>query len=118
MVSGGGLGALGVGYGLVNEFVELVAVDDFNERRALAVVGDDPDGGGVLNANALAQGVVGLDGGGELALGVDGEGHCDAMIGREFLGEVGHFGGVFADGGLGGKDFVTVVVAEFLRLGV
>ena len=58
---GGGLGVFGVGDGLVDDLVELAAVDDFDEGRAFAVGGDDPDGGGVLDADALAEGVVGFD---------------------------------------------------------
>jgi len=49
------------GEGFVDELVELGAVDYFNEGRAFGVVGgDDPYGGGVLDADALAEGVVGL----------------------------------------------------------
>jgi len=73
-LGGDGLGGGCVGQGLVDELEELAAVDDLDEGRAFGVGGDDPDGGGVLDADALAEGVVGLDELGQLALRVDGEG--------------------------------------------
>jgi hypothetical protein len=81
-VEGGGvehLDGAGVGDGFVDQLVELGAVDDFHEGRAFGVGGDHPDGGGVLDADALAEGVVGFDFGGQLALRVDGEGQGDAL---------------------------------------
>ena len=53
---------------------ELAAIDDFDEGRAFAKGGDHPDGGRVLDADALAKGVVGLDQAGQCALRVDGKG--------------------------------------------
>ena len=46
----------------------------------MAAGGDDPDGGRVLDADALAEGVVGFDLSGELALRIDGEGQGDAVL--------------------------------------
>ena len=89
-----------VGHGLVDELVELAAVDDLDEGRALAVGGDDPDGGRVLDADALAEGVVGLHLGGQLALRIDGEGQGDAVALRELLGELGELAGVSMEGWL------------------
>ena len=44
----------GIGDGLVDELEELGAIDDFDKGCALAVGGGDPDGWGVLDADALA----------------------------------------------------------------
>jgi hypothetical protein len=83
----------------------------------LAAGGDHPDGGGVLDADALAEGVVGFYLGGEPALGIDGEGHGDAFALGELVGEVVEdFEG--SDGGLVGKDGIAVLVAEGLGLEV
>src|ERR1035437_3062479 len=87
-VFGGGGGGFGVGEGLIDELEELAAVDDFDEGRALAVGGGDPDGGGVFDADALAESVVSLDLCGELALGVHGKGKGDAVSLRELLREL------------------------------
>jgi len=100
-----------VGDGLIDELVELGAVDYFDKRSALAVGGDYPDGGGVLDADALAEGVVGFDFGGKLALRIDGEGNGNALAFGEFVGEVVE--DVEAgDGGLIVEDGVAVFVAE------
>ena len=112
-----GLAATGVGDGLVDHLEELAAVNDLDEGRSLAVGGDHPDGRRVLNADALAQCVVGLDQAGELALGIDGEGQCEpAALGERFsvLGQIA--AGI--DGDLVGEDVVAIVVADLLALGV
>ncbi len=69
----------GVGEGLVYELEEAGAVDYFDEGSALRVGGGDPDGGGVLDANALSEGVIGLDEAGKFALGIDGEWQGDFL---------------------------------------
>ena len=51
-----GLVSARVGEGLVDHLEELAAVEDLNERRTLAVGSDHPNGGCVLDANALANG--------------------------------------------------------------
>ena len=88
----------------------------FYEGGAFGLARRDPDGGGVADAYALAEGVVGFDCGGERALRVDGEGQDDLVAGGELLREIQE---VFAgDGGLVGEDGVAVVVAQFFGLGV
>ena len=107
----------GIGEGLVDELGELTAVNDFDKGCAFAVVGDDPDGRGVLNADALTESVIGFDQCNELALGVDGKGQGDVVVGRKLLGELGK--GVKADNGwLAGEDGVAVLVTEGLALKV
>jgi len=59
---------------------QLGAIDDFDEGSALAVGCGYPDGGGVLDADALAECVVSLDGGGEFALGIECEGELDVVV--------------------------------------
>ena len=113
----GGLLAADFGEGLVDELEEAAAVDDLDEGRGVGGVGDDPDGGGVLDADALAKIAVGLDCLCEMAHGIDGEGQGDAVLGGELLRELLEIGGGF-DGGLVGEDFVTIVVAEGLAFGV
>ena len=85
----GGAGGFGVGEWLVDDLVELAAVDDFDEGRGVGAVGDDPDGGGVLDADALAESVVGFDFSVQLALGIDGEGQGDVVLLGELFGERG-----------------------------
>src|SRR5271157_3910470 len=84
----GRLGRGGVDEGLVDELEELAAVDDLDEGRALGVGGDYPDGGGVLDADALAESVVGLDQFGQLALRVDGKGQGEVVAGGKLLSEL------------------------------
>ena len=107
-----------MGEGFGDELVELGAVDYFNEGRAFGVVGgDDPYGGGVLDADALAEGVVGFDFSEELALGVERKGQGDVVV----SGELGRKCGKdfrADDGGLIGEDLVTVLVAEGFAFGV
>jgi len=109
--------AAGFGEGRVDELEEAAAVDDFNERRSVGGAGDDPDGGGMLNADALAEGVVGFDFLRETAHGIDGEGQGDTVSGGEALGELLELVGGF-DGDLVGEDLVAIVIAEGLTLGV
>ena len=116
-VAAAGLVAAGLGEGLVDELEELAAVDDLDEGRGVSGVGDDPDGGGVLDADALAEGVVGFDFLGEAAHGIDGEGQSDAVGGGEALREVLELAGGF-DGDLVGEDLVAIVVAEGFAFGV
>lgn len=114
---GGGGGCLGVGEGLVDELEEFGAVDDFDEGGAFGVGGGDPDGRGVFDADALAEGVVGFDEGGEVALGVDGEGQDDLVIVCELLRELAQ-DIERGDVGLVGEDGVAVFIADLLGLGV
>ena len=109
---------LGVGQGLVDDLVELAGVEDFDERGASGLAGDDPDGWGVVDADALAQGFVGLDLSVVGALGVYGEGQRTYfVVVGEFFGELAQdFEG--GDGGLVGEDLVAVIVAELFGLGV
>ena len=113
----GGLLAADFGHGLVDELVEAAAVDDFDEGRRVGGGGDDPDGGGVLDADALAEGVVGFDFCSQLAHGIDGEGQGDAVLRGKLLRELLEIAGGL-DGGLVGEDLVAIVVAEGLAFGV
>jgi len=71
----------------------------------------------VLDADALAEGVVGLDEAGELSLRIDGEGQSNAVGLGELLSELGE--NVEAgDGGLAGEDGVAIFIAEGLGFGV
>src|SRR6266702_977108 len=114
---GRGGGGLGVGDGLVDGLEELAAIDYFNKGRPLGVGGGDPAGGGVFDADALAEGVVGLDLGGQLALRVEGERQGDSVALGELFSELGQDIGS-GNGDLVGEDFVAVVVAELFALGV
>jgi len=71
----------------------------------------------VLDSDALAQGVVSFDGGGELALGIDGEGELNVAAFREVLSELAED---FDRGnrGLAGEDGVAVVVTKLFAFGV
>lgn len=66
--------AAGIGNGLVNQLKEFAAVHNLDKRSTLAVGCRHPDGWGVLDADALAQCVVGLHESSKLALGIDGKG--------------------------------------------
>ena len=105
------------GEGLVDELEEAAAVDDFNVGRSAGCAGDDPDGGGVLDADAVAESLVVFDQLREAAHGIDGEGQGDAVAGGEALRELLKLVGGF-DGGLVGEDLVAIVVAEGLAFGV
>ena len=65
----------------------------------------------MLDADALAESVVGLDQRGELALGIGGEGQGDALALGKFLGEIGKDGEA-GDLRLIGEDSVAVFVAD------
>ena len=71
-----------LGEGLVDELEELAAVDDFNEGRGVGAVGHDPDGGRVLNTDALAERVVGFDLGGSLPMGSMAKGRATPWLAR------------------------------------
>ena len=71
----------------------------------------------MLDADALAERVVGFDVGGKLALRVEGEGQVDAFAPGELFSEVAEDFGA-GDGGLVGEDGVAVLVAEGLALQV
>jgi hypothetical protein len=78
---------------------------------------DDPDGGGVLDADALAEGVVGLDEAASLPWGSRAKGRAILWSAANFWVKVGE--DVEAgDGGLIGEDGVAVFVAEGLGFGV
>ena len=112
-----GLLAADFGHGLVNELIEAAAVYDFNEGRSVGGAGDDPNGRGVLDADALAERVVGFHFFGQVAHGIDGEGQGDAVLGGPFLRELLEIAGSL-DGRLIGEDVVAIVVAEGLAFGV
>jgi hypothetical protein len=50
----GRLGGSGVGDGIIDELIELAAIDNLDKGRAFGVGGDYPNGRSVLNAYALA----------------------------------------------------------------
>ena len=54
-VRGSRLAAARFGEGRVDELEEAAAIYDFNERRGVGGVGNDPDGGSVFDADALAE---------------------------------------------------------------
>ena len=107
----------GFGEGLIDHLEEAAAVYYLDEGRGVSGVGDDPDGGGVLDADALAEGPVGFDFVSQFAGGIDHEGQGDAVRGGEVLGELLELGGGF-DGDLVGENRVAVVVAKGLASGV
>ena len=53
-------GAFGLRERVVDHGIELGAIEDFHERRAFGLVSNDPDGGRVLDADALAERVISL----------------------------------------------------------
>ena len=109
----------GVCEGLINVPVELlVGSFDLDERSAFAACGDDEDGGGVVDAGALADVVVGLDVGGELALGVEGKRQGDAVGLGKLVSELPQQVRVVVEGGLISEDLVAVLFAEGLAFGV
>jgi len=63
---------------------ELAAVDNLDERRPLGVGGDHPDGGSVLDADALAEGVVGLTSAASLPCGSTAKGSA-IVVGQRQL---------------------------------
>ncbi len=71
---------------LVDQCVELTAVDYLDERLAGTVVADHVEGGSVLEFDGLAQFFVGVDEGGKFAIGIDDEGQIDFVLGGEFFG--------------------------------
>jgi hypothetical protein len=90
--------------------VKLVDVGDLNP----ILLGDDEDGGGLGEADAFAEGVVGLDFGSEEAAGVYDKGHGAAVGLEELLGEALEV--ILAgDGLLAGEDGAAIV---FGQLGV
>ena len=102
---------------LVDELEEFAAVQDLYEGSAFGLAGSYPDGGGVLDADFLAEGVVGFDLGGQFAVGVQGEGKGEFVAGGEFFSEVAQ---VLerGDGRLVGEDFVAVFVTELFRFDI
>ena len=93
--------------------VELAAVYYFYEWRALGLAGGYPDGGGVFDAHALAECVVGFDFRSQFALWVEGHGELDFVRGGEAFRELAQ---QFerCDGRLVGEDLIAVVVADTL----
>jgi len=71
----------------------------------------------VLDADALAECVVSLDGGGEFALGIECEGELDVVVLCVVLSELAQ-DVERGDGGLAGKDGVAIIVAQLLAFGV
>jgi hypothetical protein len=107
----------GINEGLVDHLEELTVVEHFAIGRASAARGDDPDGGRMLYADALAKLLVSLYLGGELALRIDHEGQLLAMTGGELLRESGKLLARF-DRTLIGEDRVAILVAEIFAFGV
>jgi hypothetical protein len=110
--------AAGLGKGLVDELEELAAVDDLDEwRGAVGAVSDDPNGGSVIDADALAERPIGVHLRRKLTHGIDSEGQGNAVAGRKLVGKLAELIGSL-DGDLVGKDVVAVVVSELFVLGV
>ncbi len=107
---GGCAGAWGLGQGGVDGLEELGGVGDLNP----ILRGDDPDGRGLGEADALAEGVVCLDFLGKSALGVYDEGHRELVGLEPALGKVLEvfLGG---DGGLRGKDGSAILLGGLGR---
>jgi hypothetical protein len=109
LCGGGGFGG-GLGQGVVDGGVELGYVHDLSP----AVGGEDDDGGGLVEADALAHGAVSLDFRGEAAAGVHDEGKLLFVVGEPLAGEGGEV--VLAgDGLLSGEDVAAELVGEFGR---
>ena len=102
-----------VGDGLVYDLEELAAVADFDEGRASGGAGYDPDSGGVVDADPLAESLVGIDLRNKRALRVYGERHGDLVIGREFLCELAQ-DFQRGDGRLICEDGVAIVISELV----
>jgi len=79
--------AFGLRERVVDHGIELGAIEDFHKRRAFGLVGNDPDGGSVLDADALAECVVGLYQGGQFLLGINHKGQCEFVVSGELLRE-------------------------------
>jgi len=80
-------------------------------------VGNDPDGGSVLDTDALAEVPVVFDLLREASHGIDGEGQCDAVGGGEALRELLKLVEGL-DGDLVGENRIAVIVAEGFAFGV
>src|ERR1700691_502476 len=76
--------ALGVGERLVDDLVEPLTVNYLDKGHTIRLVGNDPNGRRVLNADALAEIEVGLDLRGQLLLRIDHKGKRDTVL----LGEL------------------------------
>ena len=98
------------GDGGVEHRVELSDVADLG----VALLGDDEDGRSLGESDALAEGLVGANLGGEQAVGVDDEGHDAAMGLKVFLRE-GVEVVLRGDGGLVGEDGAAVVLGGLGR---
>src|ERR1017187_4981804 len=107
----------GVSNGLIDHLVELASVQDLDKWRPLAVRRNHPDCGSVFDADALSQGVVGLDFIGQRALRVDGEGERDIVGLGKLVGELAQRV-KRDDGDLVGKHLVAVLVAKGLAFGI
>ena len=79
---------LGVGQGLVDQLIELAAVDHFDKRRALGVRRHHPDRRGMLDPHPLAKSIIGLDQGRQIALRIRRERKRYAVVLRVLLGKL------------------------------
>src|SRR6202453_2359903 len=124
--------ALGIGQCLVDDLVEALTVDYLYKRHSIRLVGDNPNGRCVLNADALAQIEVRLHFSGQLLLRIDYKRKRDAMLLRELLREIANrcrgsrgwtcrsFRGSFSrsiNQLLVGKARVAEIIAKLFRLG-
>jgi len=114
----GRLGGSGISNGLIDDPVKiLVNAQNFGVTRPLATSGHDENGGCVVNADALAEFLVGLDCGCKLALRVNGEGQRKMVAGGKLRGELAQHAGA-DDGALIGKDSVAILVTQGLAVEV
>lgn len=96
--------------GFIDDLVKVVRIDDFHVRHPGGLVGDNPDGGGVFNPDALAQRVISLHFRRKFSLRVDGKWKSDAVLLGEFVGERAQFL-LGLDTSLVGKDGIAKIVA-------
>jgi len=106
----GGRRGAGFGDGGIEHLVELGDVADLG----VALLRDDEDGRGLGEADALAEGEVGVDLSGEEAVGIDDEGHHTTVRLEIFLGE-GVEVVLGGDGGLVREDGAAIVLCELGR---
>ena len=70
----------------VDQLKQLAAIDYLDERLALCLIANHINGRRVLNPHCVAQTLVFVDFGGELALGVNYEWQIHFVRGGKFLG--------------------------------
>src|SRR5579864_7589927 len=72
---------------VVDEGVELTAVDYLHEGLAAALIADDVQRGRVVDLDRRAERLVSIDERGELAFGIDDEGHVHFVLSGKLFGE-------------------------------